>query len=109
MTGNAFDHERDTELGALLRTHLEPAGHAAFVARVRAGLTAEIAPGPFEILGAWMRPGIAAAALVTLAAAGWWMVNAGTSRTIAASNTPVEVFAVEGGSEVMLAASLEGR
>ena len=108
MTGNAFDHERDTELGALLRTHLEPAGHAAFVAQVRAALTAEIAPGPFEILGAWMRPGIAAAAIVALAAGGWWMISAGTRQTIA-STTPVEVFAAGGGAEVMLAASVEGR
>lgn len=109
MTGNAFDHERDTELGALLRTHLEPAGHAAFVARVRAGLTAEIAPGPFEILGAWMRPGIAAAAIVA-AAAGWWMISTGTQTTVASTTTtPVEVFAAGGGSEVMLASSMEGR
>jgi hypothetical protein len=107
MTGNAFDHERDTELGALLRTHLEPAGHAAFVARVRAGLTADIAPGPFEILGAWMRPGIAAAAIVAVAA-GWW-ITTGESHEVASSATPVEVFAADGGSEVMLAASLEGR
>lgn len=107
MTGNAFDHERDTELGALLRTHLEPAGHAAFVARVRGGLRADIAPGPFEILGAWMRPGIAAAAIVA-AAAGWWMISVGTQPTIA-SATPVEVFTTGGGSEVMLASSVEGR
>ena len=108
MTGNAFDHERDTELGALLRTHLEPAGHAAFVARVQAGLLADIAPGPFEILGAWMRPGIAAAAIVALAAGGWWMISVGTHQTVA-STTPVEVFAAGGGSDVMLAASVEGR
>jgi hypothetical protein len=107
MTGNAFDHERDTELGALLRTHLEPAGHAAFVARVRASLAAEVAPGPFEILGAWMRPGIAAAAIIALAA-GWWMVTVGTPQTVA-STTPVEVFAAGGGSEVMLATSVEDR
>jgi hypothetical protein len=107
MTGNAFDQERDTQLGALLRTHLEPAGHAAFVARVRAGLAAEIAPGPFEILGAWMRPGLAAAAIIA-AAAGWWMINVGTQQTVA-STTPVEVFATGGGSEVILASSVEGR
>jgi len=109
MTGNAFDHERDTELGALLRTHLEPAGHAAFVAQVRAGLAADIAAGPFEILGAWMRPGLAAAAIVAAAAgAGWWMISVGTQQTIA-STTPVEVFTTGGGSEVMLASSVEGR
>ena len=110
MTGNAFDHERDTELGALLRTHLEPAGHAAFVARVQAGLMADLASSPLEILGAWMRPGIAAAAIVALAAGGWWMmIGVGTQQTVASSTTPVEVFAAGGGSDVMLAASLEGR
>lgn len=109
MTGNAFDHERDTELGALLRTHLEPTGHAAFVARVRSELMTEIASSPFEILGAWMRPGIAAAAIVALAAGGWWMISVGTQQTVASSTTPIEVFAAGGGSEVMLAASVEGR
>lgn len=106
MTDNPFDHSRDEVLGARLRAHLEPAGHAAFVAQVRARMNGQSAAGPFETLGAWMRPGIAAAALVA-AAAGWWLTTG--TRAEVASATPVEVFAVGGGSEVMLASALEGR
>src|SRR5262245_43994826 len=104
MTDNPFDHTRDEALGAALRAHLEPAGHAAFVAQVRGRLAA--APGPFEVLGAWRRPGIAVVALV-VAAAGWWL-TAGTTTEIA-STTPVEVFAADGGIDVMLASALEAR
>ena len=105
MTDNPFGHERDTELGDLLRAHLSGDRHAAFVAGVRARL-ASATPGPFEVLGAWMRPGIAAAALVA-AAAGWWLTTG--TRTEVASTTPVEVFAAGGGTDVMLASALEGR
>lgn len=105
MTDNPFGHERDAELGDLLRAHLEGEGHAAFVAGVRARLTTA-SQNPLEVLGAWMRPGIAAAALVA-AAAGWWLTT-GTSTEVA-SATPVEVFAVGGGTDVMLASALEGR
>jgi hypothetical protein len=106
MTDNPFGHERDAELGALLRAHLEGEQHAAFVARIRAGLTTDVAAGPFDVLGAWMRPGIAAAALVAMAA-GWWLTTG--ARTEVASATPVEVFAAGGGADVMLVSALEGR
>lgn len=106
MTDNPFDHTRDDALGAVLRAHLEPAGHAAFVAQVRARMGGAVAAGPFEVLGAWMRPGIAAAALIA-AAAGWWLTTG--TRTEVASTTPVEVFATGGGTDVMLASALEGR
>lgn len=106
MSENLFDHERDIELGALLRAHLDADQHAAFVARVRAGIRADAGPGPFEVLGTWMRPGIAAAALVALTA-GWWLTS-GTGAEVA-STTPVEVFAADGGTDVMLATALEGR
>ncbi|HVX89552.1 MAG TPA: hypothetical protein VG940_11525 [Gemmatimonadales bacterium] len=106
MTDNPFDHARDEELGARLRAHLEPAGHAAFVAQVRARMGGAVAAGPFEVLGAWMRPGIAAAALIAMAA-GWWLTTG--TRTEVASTTPVEVFATGGGTDVMLASALEGR
>ena len=105
MTDNPFGHERDAELGDLLRAHLEGDRHAEFVARVRARVAAA-SPNPFEVLGAWMRPGIAAAALVA-AAAGWWLTTG--TRTEVASTTPVEVFAAGGGTDVMLASALEGR
>lgn len=105
MTDNPFDNSRDDALGERLRAHLEPAGHAAFVAAVR-GRMATAASNPFDLLGAWMRPGIAAAALVA-AAAGWWLTT-GTHAEVA-STTPVEVFAGGGGTDVMLASALEGR
>ncbi len=104
MTDNPFGHERDAELGALLRTHLEGDHHAAFVARVRAGLRADLTAGPFDVLGAWMRPGIAAAAVIALTA-GWYLTSG--TRTEVASTTPVEVFAAGGGADVMLATALE--
>jgi len=107
MTGNAFDHERDAELGALLRDHLDAPGHAAFVARVRAGVARETALSPFEVLGSWLRPGLAAAAIVAVAA-GWWLTT-GVAQEVAASTTPVEVFASGGGADYMLATSVEGR
>src|SRR5690348_9169064 len=101
MTNSPFDHERDDELGAILRGHLEGEQHAAFVARVRAALRADLTAGPFDILGAWMRPGIAAAAIVAVAA-GWYLTTA-TRTEVASSSTPVEVFASGGGADVMLA------
>lgn len=104
MTDNPFGHERDAELGALLRSHFEGDQHAAFVARVRAGLRADLTAGPFDVLGAWMRPGIAAAAVIALAA-GWYLTSG--TRTEVASTTPVEVFAAGGGADVMLATTLE--
>ena len=107
MTENPFGHERDAELGALLRTHLDGDRHAEFVARVRAGLQADLAAGPFDILSAWMRPGIAAAAVIALAA-GWYLTT-GTRTEVASSSTPVEVFASGGGADVMLATALEAK
>jgi len=107
MIGNAFDHERDAELGAALREHLDGKGHAAFAARVRAAMATEVSLDPFEVLSAWMRPGIAAAAIIAMAA-GWWLTT-GVSQPVAASTTPVEVFASSGGSELMLATSVEER
>ncbi len=107
MIGNAFDHERDAELGAALRDHLEGKGHAAFAARVRAAMATEVTLDPFEVLSAWMRPGIAAAAIVAVAA-GWWLTS-GVTHEVASTVTPVEVFASTGGSELMLATAVEGR
>lgn len=107
MTENPFGHERDAELGALLRAHLEGDRQAEFTARVRAALRADLAAGPFDILGAWMRPGIAAAAIIALAA-GWYLTT-GARTEVASSSTPVEVFASGGGADVMLATALEAK
>lgn len=109
MTQNPFDHARDTELGALLRAHLDAGDHAAFAGRVRAALAAEAGAGPLEVLGAWLRPGIAAAAIIAIAAG--WYITTGT-RAEVASTTPVEIFAGtagSGGADLMLASALEGK
>ncbi len=73
-TDNPFSSERDTELGGLLRAHLEGSDHAGFTAGVRARL-AGVPVGRqdeslWEVLAAWARPGIAAGFLLaTLAGA----------------------------------------
>ena len=107
MTHDPFDHERDIELGALLRAHFDAGDHAAFAGRVRLALAAQGVPGPFEVLGSWLRPGIAAAAVVALLAG--WYITAGTRTEVAATGTPVEIFTSPGATDVMLASALEAR
>ncbi|MBW8772950.1 MAG: hypothetical protein JF590_06650 [Gemmatimonadetes bacterium] len=110
MTHDPFDHERDAELGALLRTHLDAGDHAAFVRRVRAALAAEGSAGPIDILGAWLRPGIAAAAIIAILAG--WYITAGARTEVASTSTPIEIFAgtaTTGGTDLMLASTLEGK
>jgi hypothetical protein len=63
---NDFGGTPDERLGALLREHLAPAGHAAFVGRVRAAIAAEPATS-WDVLARWARPGVAAAAGILLA------------------------------------------
>lgn len=76
-----FDDTRDEQLGAALRACLDAPGTAEFARRVRAALPA----GPvtsWDILAAWARPSLAAAAIV-LAALGAWLSlprQAGTVR-----------------------------
>lgn len=66
-----FDHRPDAELGAALRRALDPprGDHAAFVAGVMArydeALTAATVP-TFEVLAAWSRRGLAAAAVAAV-------------------------------------------
>jgi len=67
MTGPAFRGERDAELGAVLRTHLEGADPAGFAARVRARIAAtplgQREESLWDVLATWARPGIAAGLL----------------------------------------------
>jgi hypothetical protein len=83
MTHDPFDPRPDAELGQLLRAHLAADDDAAFAARVRAALAT--VPGPrrstrrpssWDVLAAWARPGLAAAAVLVLAL-GWWLLRAG--------------------------------
>jgi hypothetical protein len=66
-----FDHRPDKVLGKALRELLTPADHQAFVAEVVASARRQIAgtPAPnfWDILGAWMGPGLVAAAALVLA------------------------------------------
>jgi len=86
---NPFDLRPDPELGHLLRDHLEPGGHAAFTARLAAAVaaTAEARavarrPGEtsWDVLAAWARPGLAAAAVLAALLGGWlWRDEPGTA------------------------------
>ena len=69
MTGELtpFGHRPDPMLGAALRAALDPGDQTAFVARVVAGFDAARAPS-WQILAAWARHGLAAAAVVLLVA-----------------------------------------
>src|SRR5713226_10275550 len=65
------DFRPDPELGATLRSALEPKDdHAAFVARVKARYDQALARATIptlDVLASWFRPGIAAAAAALIA------------------------------------------
>ena len=68
MTGPHPDElQPDPQLGHLLREHLEAPHPGAFVARVRARLARQQPASAWDILGAWLRPGLLAAAVMLLA------------------------------------------
>ena len=70
-TVSPFDHRPDQKLGKALRELLTPADHRAFVSQVVASARREFeraaSPSLWDVLGAWMRPGLAAAAVLVLA------------------------------------------
>lgn len=75
-----FDHRPHPELGALLRDALTPGDEQAFVDRVLAAAAARAGSGYYgapwwQVLGAWARPGVAAA-LALLLGATIWFANA---------------------------------
>jgi hypothetical protein len=81
---NEFDHRPDSELGDALREMLSAPDDAAFVRRVMDHVPPVIARETWwEILGAWARPGVAAAVAV-LAAATVWMSQEQRSEVVAA-------------------------
>lgn len=63
-----FDHRPDPLVGAALREALSGGDEAAFVARVLAAAERPLVRTPVDVLAAWARPGIAAAAIAALAA-----------------------------------------
>jgi hypothetical protein len=85
---NAFDSERDGELGVMLAETLTPADTASFASRVLAGLGAR--RNSWDVLASWARPGIAAS-LLFASLLGYWLVASGVGRSPVAS----EIIAVE--------------
>ena len=63
-----FDHRPDTALGAALRRALASEDQAGFVAQVLARLEQARGPTWHDVLARWARAGVAAAALIALAA-----------------------------------------
>jgi hypothetical protein len=59
-TPEPFDASPDRALGHLLREHLDPGNHDAFVARILAHRPAQV----WDVLARWTRAGIAAAAII---------------------------------------------
>jgi hypothetical protein len=59
-TPEPFDASPDRALGHLLREHLDPGNHDAFVARLMARHPAPM----WDVLARWTRAGIAAAAII---------------------------------------------
>jgi anti-sigma-K factor RskA len=70
MQSEPFESVPDEALGRLLREHLDPGGHDAFVARVLAAARARGEPAAtWDVLGRWSAVGVAAAVLLALTAA----------------------------------------
>ncbi len=82
MKASAFDHRPDRELGKALRAMLSAEDDAAFASRVVervADLRVQTPRNgePWEILGRWAGPGLAAAAVGLVAGAVVWMGSVG--------------------------------
>jgi hypothetical protein len=96
MKVSPFDHRQDRELGDALRSALSGGNEAAFVRRV-VDSAAEIHQRKldggdwWEILNAWARPGLAAAAVGAVAAAAlWWSGSTQSSDTTVALADPLQ-------------------
>jgi hypothetical protein len=107
---NAFDHERDAELGRVLRQHLEMNDQETFVARVLRSLPVGCQVDSWQVLERWALPGIAAALLVAATLGLWIGLPWGESRESRTGATTVAERMLEPGqpldSSVILAAVL---
>jgi hypothetical protein len=78
MMASPFDHRPDPEVGAALRELLSSGDDGAFAERVATAATIvlgrEMASGWWEVLGAWARPGVAAAVALAAGATLWLAV-----------------------------------
>ena len=97
MTGhNDFEVERDEALGRSLRQHYQPsvAGEDAFVARVMSRIRRDRIESSWDVLARWAPAGMAAAALLALAAGLWLGFSQAPPEQVAAD--PVELLAPDG-------------
>lgn len=87
---DAFSAERDRSLGALLHQHLSAADDAMFAEGVMARIRREPRESSWEVLAGWAPLGMAAAALLAVAA-GIWLGSARQDTPTAAieQNDPV--------------------
>ena len=122
MTGGSpFDHRRDLELGAALQEVLSAPDDEEFsrgiVARIRWGNIGRADPQAWwDVLGAWARPGLAAAVVLALAGTVWLSEylrapdapDVAGVRSAAATVTPAALLAARALSEVDIAAVLVG-
>jgi hypothetical protein len=56
MTMSPFDHQRDEELGRLLREQLSGPRPEAFLQRLRLAVAGAEQPGEWDVLADWARP-----------------------------------------------------
>ncbi|MEO8226526.1 MAG: hypothetical protein ABI637_03795 [Gemmatimonadota bacterium] len=108
-----FEARPDAVLGRLIREHLESGDDGAFVARVRAAVSAAERDTSWDVLARWVRPGLAAASLVI--GLGLWLALGGNTdrvtlaEAISPASAPTQLFGgAQTGSEVVIAALMGG-
>lgn len=78
MTMSPFDHQRDEELGRLLREQLSGSRPEAFVERMRVAVAGSARPDGMDVLAGWARPrvmALAVAAGLLLWLGAWFTTN----------------------------------
>lgn len=111
---NPFDAGRDEELGALLRAHLDPAGHAEWSAALRSRLAAGN-ESSWAVLAHWLRPGLVAAVLLVGLLGIWFLMSQpaatqpGLAEAVRPGDAPAQLFtASRPDQELILGLVLEG-
>lgn len=115
LPGNPFDAGRDEELGALLRRHLDPGGHEAWTSALLARIGSGQAESSWAILAHWLRPGIAAAAVLLAILVAWLLVSQpvttqpGLAEAVRPGDAPAQLFTTaRPDQELILGLVLEG-
>lgn len=96
-----FSASRDEQLGSLMRDALAPRDDVAFVAQVRARISAH-QPGWDDELAGWFWQGLIAASLA-IAAAGWAWTSGATTAQAEASVAIELLDGTRPGADVLLA------